>query len=177
MFSYWMAWVWLLQSCRSSASNAIVAFFFFNGLLMVLLHFLCKLLPNMRKQHIAAVSPEVFCLWLLTWKYYLIHPLLIDVNIVFLRMFWPIHRFCFKNEPCQLPLMSVICLTTKVSYNISGLGGLIVYKCPAHFPSACPRFFIDGRNTQIRCIKSKWSKISCIRPPDTKTCIQRTLCL
>ena len=40
--------------------------FFFNGLLMVLLHFACKLLPGMRKQHITAVSPEVFCLWLLT---------------------------------------------------------------------------------------------------------------
>ena len=37
-----------------------------DGLFMVFLHFVCKLLPNMRKQHIAAVSPEVFCLWLLT---------------------------------------------------------------------------------------------------------------
>ena len=37
-----------------------------DGLLMAFLHFVCKLLPNMRKQHIAAVSPEFFCLWLLT---------------------------------------------------------------------------------------------------------------
>ena len=35
-------------------------------IIMVFLSFVCKLLPNMRKQHIAAVSPEVFYLWLLT---------------------------------------------------------------------------------------------------------------
>ena len=40
--------------------------FFFNGLLMVFFRFVCKMLPNMRKQHIAAESPEIFCLWLLT---------------------------------------------------------------------------------------------------------------
>ena len=36
-----------------------------DGLLVFFLYFLCKLLSNMRKQHIAAVSSEVFCLWLL----------------------------------------------------------------------------------------------------------------
>ena len=36
-----------------------------DGLSMFFLHFVCKLPPNMRKQHIAAVSSEVFCLWLL----------------------------------------------------------------------------------------------------------------
>ena len=40
--------------------------FFFDGLLMFFLYFVSKPLPNMRKQHITAVSSEVFCLWLLT---------------------------------------------------------------------------------------------------------------
>ena len=37
-----------------------------DGLLMLFLYFFCKLLPNMRKKYIVAVSSEVFCLWLLT---------------------------------------------------------------------------------------------------------------
>ena len=37
-----------------------------DGIMMVFLHFVCKLLLNMRKQHIAVMYPEVFCLWLLT---------------------------------------------------------------------------------------------------------------
>ena len=36
-----------------------------DGLLMVFFHFICKLLSNMRKQHIPAVSSEVLYLWLL----------------------------------------------------------------------------------------------------------------
>ena len=36
-----------------------------DGLLMLFLYFVYKLLPNMTKQHIAAISSEVFCLWLL----------------------------------------------------------------------------------------------------------------
>ena len=117
-----------------------------DGLLMVFLHFDCKLLLNMRKQHIAAVSSEVFCLWLLTWKYYLIHPFLISESIVFLPILWPIHGLSFRSKPCQLPLMSVICITTKASYNISGLGGLTILKCLTNFPGTCPKFFIDGYN-------------------------------
>ena len=58
--------------------------FFFDGLLMLFLHFVCKLLPNMAKQHIATVSSEVFGFWLLTSKNQLVHPFPIDVNIVFL---------------------------------------------------------------------------------------------
>ena len=38
----------------------------YDGLLIFFLYFVCKVLSNMRKQHIAAVSPEAFCLWLLT---------------------------------------------------------------------------------------------------------------
>ena len=41
-------------------------FFFFDGLLVLFLHFVCELLPNLWEYHIAAVSSEVFCLWLLT---------------------------------------------------------------------------------------------------------------
>ena len=37
-----------------------------DGLLRFFLYFVCKLLSNIRKQYIAAVSSEVFCLWLLT---------------------------------------------------------------------------------------------------------------
>ena len=62
-----------------------------DGLLMFFLYFVCKLLSNMRKQHITAVSSEVFCLWLLTWKYYLKHPLSIDVIVIFSRVLRPIH--------------------------------------------------------------------------------------
>ena len=38
------------------------------GLLMIFFHPVSKLLPNMRKQQIAAVSSEVFCFWLLNGK-------------------------------------------------------------------------------------------------------------
>ena len=85
-----------------------------DGLLMFFLYFVCKLLLKMRKQHITAVSSEIFCLWLLTWKYCLINPLFIDVNIVFLRINRPVQGFRFRNEPCQLSLMSVIFSTAKV---------------------------------------------------------------
>ena len=76
--------------------------------------------------------------------------------------------------------MSVIFSGTEVSYNISGLGGLAIFKCLTHFPGTCPRFFIDGHNSQFHCIKGKWhdrrhficssfwSKIFCIRSLDTK---------
>ena len=37
-----------------------------DGLLTVFIHFVCKLLSNMRKKGIAAVLPKVFCFWLLT---------------------------------------------------------------------------------------------------------------
>ena len=129
---------------------------FFNDLLMVLIHFVCKLLSNMRKQHIAVVSPEVLCLWLLTWKYYLIHPFLTDVIVIFSWVFKPIHEVRFRNELVQLILMRVIFSTTKVFYNISGLGGLAIFKYPADLPGTCPRFLIDGHNAQIHCIKGKW---------------------
>ena len=84
----------------------------------------------MRKQHIAGMSSEVFCLWLLTWKYFLIHPFLIDVIVIFSGVLRPIHEVRFRNELDQLILMSVIFSTTKVLYNISSLGGLAISRCP-----------------------------------------------
>ena len=55
--------------------------FFFDGILMVFLHFFCKLLPNMREHHITALPPKFFCIWLLTGKQQVIHSFLIDVQI------------------------------------------------------------------------------------------------
>ena len=115
-----------------------------DGLLMFFLYFVCKLLPNMRKQYIAAVPSEVFSLWLLTWKYYLIHPLFINVIAIFSRILRSIYWVSRCDELAQLILMSVIFLTTKDLYNIGGL--LVIFRCPAHFPGACPRFFINVHN-------------------------------
>ena len=50
----------------SKLKGLYLIIFFFNGLLMFFLYFVCKLLPKMRKQHITSVSSEVFCIWLLT---------------------------------------------------------------------------------------------------------------
>ena len=41
---------------------------FRDGLLMFLLYFVCKLLPNMRKQQIATMLSKCFCFWFLTSK-------------------------------------------------------------------------------------------------------------
>ena len=87
----------------------------YDGLLMFFLYFVFKLLQNMRKQHIEAVSSECFCLWPLTSKNQFIHTFLNDVIAVFPRVLRPIHEVCFKNELCQLPLMSLIFSTAKVS--------------------------------------------------------------
>ena len=94
--------------------------FFFNGLLMLLFHFVCELLPNLWKQYIEAMPAKVFCLWLLAWKYHLIHPLFIDVNIVFLSVFWPIHGCARSGYTAQLMLLSVVFLTTIISGNVCG---------------------------------------------------------
>ena len=118
--------------------------FFFDGLLMILLHFVYKLLSNPWQHHITTMLSEVFCFWLLTWKYQLVHPFPIDVIVIFSRIPWPIHEVRFRNELCQLPLVSVIIPTTKTLYNISVLSGFAIFQCPAYFPSNCPRLFMDG---------------------------------
>ena len=115
-----------------------------NGLLMVFLHFDCKLLLNMRKQHIAAVSSEVFCLWLLTWKYYLIHPLFMDVIVVFSRVLGSIDWGACSRHLDQLPLMIEIFRVDMSFFDMSGPGGLPIFKCPAQFSGPYPGFFIDG---------------------------------
>ena len=61
----------LLMSLLSKLEGFYLIIFFFDGLLIFFLHFVCKLLSNMRKQHIAAVSPEVFLL-----------PLVVDLKIL-----------------------------------------------------------------------------------------------
>ena len=117
--------------------------FFFYGLLMFFLYFVCKPLPNMGKQHITAVSSEIFCLWLLTLKYYLIHPLLIDLNMVFLRIFWSIYGCNRSGYTAHLIPLGVYFLTAMIFDNVCIF--FVTFKCLTHFPDTCPGFFIDGR--------------------------------
>ena len=98
---------------------------------------------------------EFFCVRLLNSKSQFVDTFLIDVNIIFLRIFWPIYRLRFRNKPCQLPLMGVIFSATKFFYNFSGLGGLAILKCLTHFHDTCPRLFTDGHNARFYCIKDK----------------------
>ena len=109
-----------------------------------LLHFVYKLLSNPWKHHITTILFEVFCFC--CWLENTVHPFPIDVVVIFSWIPWPIHEVRFRNELCQLPLISVIIPATKVLYNISGLSGFAIFQCPAHFRSKCLRFFIDGHN-------------------------------
>ena len=109
--------------------------------ILAALHFVHKLLWNLWKHLIAAVSSEVFCVRLLTWKYQLVYPFLIDVNILFLTILWPTDWFRFWNKPYQLPLMSETFLPTKVLYNISRLSGLAIFQCAADLLGTCPYSF------------------------------------
>ena len=127
-----------------------------DGLLMFFLHFVSKLLSNLWEHHITTMLSEVFCFWLLTWKYQLVHPFLTDVNIAFLWILWLIHRFRFWNKPYQLTLLSVIFLAIKVLYNISRLCGLAIFQCSADFLGTCPKPFINSHHAQFNCIKGKW---------------------
>ena len=92
--------------------------FFFDDLLMFFLYFICKPLPNMRKQHIKIVPSEVFCLWLLAWKQQLVHPFLISVIVIFSRVLGSIHGVSCRWKLVQLPLMNLIFSATKGLYNI-----------------------------------------------------------
>ena len=117
----------------------------------------------MRKQHIAAVFSEVFCLCLLTWKYYLIHPFLTDVNIIFLQILWPIDWCARSMYTAHLILLSEIFWAAVDHYDVCSFWCFcIMSQSPTHFPGTCPRLFIDGHNTQIHCIKKKmaWQKTS-----------------
>ena len=126
-----------------------------DGLLMILLHFVYKLLSNPWEHHIATMLSEVFCLRLFTSKNQFVHPFLIDVIAIFSRVPRATHEVHFRHELCQLPLLSVIFSATKVLYNISVLGGLVIFQCPADLLGTCPRFFINSHNAQFHCIKGK----------------------
>ena len=52
----------LLMLLISRLKGLYLIIFFFDGLLMFFLYFVCKPLPNLWEYHIAAVSSEVFCL-------------------------------------------------------------------------------------------------------------------
>ena len=56
----------MFSICKLKGLYLII--FFFDGLLMFFHHFVCELPSSLWEQHIAAVSPKVFSLWLLTWK-------------------------------------------------------------------------------------------------------------
>ena len=90
---------------------------------------------------------KLFYLRMLTSKKQFIHTLVIDVIVIFSLVLGPIHEVRFRNELCQLELMSVIFSTAKVLYNISHLSGAAIFQYPVHFPGTCPGLFIDSHNT------------------------------
>ena len=63
--------------------------FFFDGLLMIFLHFVCKLVPGMRKHHVTTMLPKLFYLGLLTSKNQFEHAFLPDIALVRLTVFRP----------------------------------------------------------------------------------------
>ena len=44
---------------------------------------------------------------------------------------WPIHYVCFRNEFCQLILVSLLFLAAEVFYSISNLSGFTIFQYPA----------------------------------------------
>ena len=127
-----------------------------DGLKMIFLHFVCKLLLSLWEHHIATMPSEVFCLRLLTSKNQFVHPFLVDVMVIFCRVTGLTDEVRFWNELCQLALMGVIFSATKVLYNINDLGCLAIFHCPADLLGTCLRLFIDGHNPQFHCVKDKW---------------------
>ena len=59
----------LLMSLICKLKGFYLIFTVCDDLLMVFLHFVCKLLPNLWEHHFAAMLSEVFCFWLLTSSY------------------------------------------------------------------------------------------------------------
>ena len=133
----------------------------------------------MRKQHIAAVSSEFFCLRLLTFKNQFAHSFLTDVIVIFSRVLGPIHEVRFRNEPCQLSRMSIIFSTTKVLYKISSLSGFAIlnalYTSLARVQDfsliVTTQFYYikeNGMTEDILFVVHLWSKKFCIWSSDTK---------
>ena len=114
-----------------------------DGLLMFFLYFVSKPLPNMRKQHIATMLSKCFCSWLLTSKIQFVHTLLIDVNIVFLRILWPIDWCVCNWHTTHLIPLGIIFRADMSFYDISDLGGLALSQRPTGLLGTCPGFFID----------------------------------
>ena len=90
-----------------------------------------KLLSSMRKQHIARMLSECFCLWRLAWKQQLIHPFLNGVIVIFCQVLGPIHGVRFEKELRQLPLMSVISLLQRY-FTISAALVALPYSSDLH---------------------------------------------
>ena len=65
-------------------------------------------------------------------------------------------RFSRCGETTHLIFLSVVFSATKGFYNMSHR--FVIFPRPAHFLSTRPRFFIDGHNTQLNCIKEKWHR-------------------
>ena len=118
-----------------------------DGLLMFFLYFVSKPLPNMRKQHIAAILSNCFCFWLSTSKIQFVHTLLIDVNIVFLRILWPIDWCVCSWHTTHLILLGIIFRADMSFYDISGLGGLAMFQCPTGLLATCSGFLVDDHKT------------------------------
>ena len=73
---------WKVFICKLEGLNTICKILHFHRMWLI-----TKLLPNMRKQHISTMISECFCFWLLAWKYYLMHPFLVDVISYFCESF------------------------------------------------------------------------------------------
>ena len=84
------------------------------------------------------------------------HPIFIDVNVLFSQISGSIHQVRCRNELCQLTLVIVAFLTTKVLSNISSFRDLIVFQYFADLFSTCPGLIIQCYNTQMYCVKGKW---------------------
>ena len=159
--------------------------FFSDGLLIVFLYFVCKLLSNIWEQHNTTMLPKSFCFWLLTGKQELIHPFLTGVNIVFLWILCPIRRFRFRNEPVNCYLWVWFswlqrCLT------ISAALVALPYSIVLHTSLARVQDFslmVTMHNStalkendmaeDIFVCSSFWSKNFSIRSPDTKKLLEK----
>ena len=73
--------------CKLKGLYLIV--FFFDGLLMVFLHLVCKLLPNMGKHHVTTMLPKFFCLKVLASENQFVHACFTDIVLVSLTVSVP----------------------------------------------------------------------------------------
>ena len=100
-----------------------------DGLKMIFLHFVCKLLLSLWEHHIATMPSEVFCLRLLTSKNQFVHPFLVDVMVIFCRVTGLTDEVRFRNELCQLALGTFLCYKGALQYQRPWW--------PCHIPVPC----------------------------------------